>query len=205
VDNESQDGTLEVAQRYPCHTVHISDRTFSFGRALNLGVQVARGELVAILSGHCIPMNDQWLQCLSSPFEDPQVAGVYGRQEPLPDSDPFDKRDLWTTFGAERMTQRRDCFFHNANSMIRRSLWEDIPFNEGLNGLEDRDWSRRVIAMGYSVVYEPSATVHHHHGLHHGRDPDRADRVASVLEHMHPGSSTPILGFPGSRLQRSRI
>ena len=196
VNNDSQDGTLEMIGRYPCRIVNISDAEFSFGRALNLGIQEAQGELVAILSGHCIPLNDQWLQCLSAPFEDPQVAGVYGRQEPLPDSDPFDKRDLWTTFGTERRVQRKDCFFHNANSMVRRRVWEKVPFDEELNGLEDRDWSRKVIGMGYSLVYEPSATVYHHHGLHHGRDAARAERVAAALEPMQSGHVTPMWGSP---------
>jgi len=74
---------------------------------------------VAILSGHCIPANERWLLRFSANFSKPSIAGVYGRQEPLPDSTAFDKRDLWTTFGRDRRTQRHDHFFHNANSMIR--------------------------------------------------------------------------------------
>ena len=189
VDNDSRDGTLEVSRGYPCRVLHVPDEEFSYGGALNLGIKEAGGELVAMLSGHCIPVNDQWLQCLSAPFEERDVAGVYGRQEPLPDSGPFDKRDLWTVFGVERKVQRKDCFFHNANSMVRRKLWQEVPFDEELNGQEDRDWSSKVIAKGHSVVYEPSASVYHHHGIHHGRDAARAERVAAAMEELQRRST----------------
>src|SRR5690606_31355512 len=123
----------------------IADAEFNFSRALNRGIEASNGALVAILSGHCVPANEQWLARLAMNLRDPSVVAVYGRQEPLPDSSPFDKRDLWTTFGLDRKTQRRDYFFHNANSMIRRSVWERVRFNERIHGVEDRDWAKRVL------------------------------------------------------------
>jgi glycosyltransferase involved in cell wall biosynthesis len=182
VDNESTDGTLEIATRYPCRVLSISDRDFSYGRALNIGIRETGGDLVAIISGHCIPTSDRWLRRLCANFSRPSVAGVYGRQEPLPDSTAFDKRDLWTTFGLDRRTQRQDYFFHNANSMLRRAVWEAVPFDEDLPGVEDRDWARRVQELGWQIVYEPRASVFHHHGIHQGRDERRAARVARVIE-----------------------
>ena len=93
-----------------------------------------------------------------------------------------DKRDLWTTFGIERRTQKKDFFFHNANSMIRRSIWEELPFDEEISGVEDREWARQVISRGYQVVYEPAGSVHHFHGIHHGRNLERSTRVPKVIE-----------------------
>lgn len=182
VDNASTDDTRRIARRFGCRMLGISDRAFGYGRALNLGVARARGELVAILSGHCIPANDRWLSALSAHFDDPRVAGVYGRQLPLPDSHPFDKRDLWTTFGVERRVQRSDYFFHNANSMIRRADWERVRFDEHLSGVEDRDWARKVLARDQRIVYEPLAAVYHYHGIHQGLDPQRAERVVRVIQ-----------------------
>jgi glycosyltransferase involved in cell wall biosynthesis len=182
VDNMSTDKTLEIAKPYNCRIVEIGDGEFTFGRSLNRGIAAAQGSLVALLSGHCVPLTDQWLQSLSSAFSDPKVAATYGRQEPLPDSSPYDKRDLWTTFGIERRVQAKDFFFHNANSMIRKSLWDQTPFDEAISGVEDRDWAKKQIAMGYKIVYEPHASVHHHHGIHHNGDILRAERVARVIE-----------------------
>lgn len=182
VDNDSNDGTAAIARSFGVRLVHIPAATFSFGRALNAGIEAAAGRYIAILSGHCIPRDNYWLPNLLSNFQDPAVAGVYGRQEPMPDSSDLDKRDLWTTFGIERRVQQRDYFFHNANSMIRRSIWERHRFDEELNGLEDRYWAKQVLANGYVVVYDPEASVYHHHGIHQGRDEHRAQRVVRVIE-----------------------
>jgi len=182
VDNESTDGTQDVVRSYGCRLVNITAAEFSYGRAINVGIEASTGDELAILSGHCVPATERWLERLSLNFADERVAGVYGRQEPLPDSSPFDKRDLWTTFGLDRRVQTRDWFFHNANSLVRRSVWTEIPFNETIAGVEDREWARRVIARGYQLVYEPHASVFHFHGIHQGNDEARAARVARVIE-----------------------
>jgi rhamnosyltransferase len=107
----------------------------------------------------------------------------------LPDSNAFDKRDLWTTFGLERRIQRKDFFFHNANSMIQKRVWEEIPFDEEISGVEDRDWAKKVLGMGYAIIYEPSASVYHYHGIHQGRNVERAERVARVIDLISNGGA----------------
>lgn len=182
VDNASSDGSERVARRHGCRVVSVADRDYRHGYALNLGIAQARGSLLAILSGHCVPAHDHWLSALAAHFHRLSVAGVYGRQVPLPDSNVVDKRDLWTTFGVERRVQRTDYFFHNANSMIRREVWARFPFDHQIRGVEDRDWAKRVLAHGFELVYDPVATVHHYHGIHQGRDTARAERVVRVIE-----------------------
>lgn len=187
VDNESVDNTVNIVKRFDCRLLVISEKEFSHGRSINRGIATAKGDLVAILSGHCIPVHDQWLRRLALAFAGSNIAGAYGRQEPLPDTNDFDKRDLWTTFGLDRRVQTRDYFFHNANSMIRREVWEAVPFNEELSGVEDRDWARRVLELRYNIVYEPAASVYHFHGINHGRDEARAARVVQVIELIKNG------------------
>ena len=182
VDNDSTDGTLDIAKGYDCKLVTIGDEDFTFGRSLNWGIREATGDYIAIISGHCIPTNDRWLLALRAAFSNESIAGVYGRQLPLPDTTPNDKRDLWTTFGIERRVQKKDFFFHNANSMIRRDIWEEVPFDEDITGVEDREWARQVLGRGYEIAYEPTGAVHHYHGIHHGRNLERSARVARVIE-----------------------
>ena len=121
VDNKSTDATLKKAQRFNAKVLSISE--FRPGEALNDGIRASKGDVIVCLSAHCIPASTSWLSNLVSPLRDEQVAGVYGRQEPLPFSDPHDKRDLLTVLGLDRKTQARDPFFHNANSALRRSTW----------------------------------------------------------------------------------
>jgi len=182
VDNESTDRTSEIGKRYGCKMISISDADFNYSRALNIGIKAGSKPLVAMVSGHCIPTDDQWLARMAMHFKTSGVAAVYGRQEPLPDSAPSDKRDLWTTFGLDRKIQKRDYFFHNANSMIRRDIWDRLPFNENIHGVEDQDWAKKVIGERHQIVYEPHARVFHHHGIHHQDNEDRAARVVRVIE-----------------------
>lgn len=188
VDNDSMDDTVEIAQSFGVKILRLPDQKFSFGRALNIGFSEARGDGVVSLSAHCVALSNRWLDCLTMNFVRPSVAAVYGRQEPLPDSEDFDKRDLWTTFGIERRIQRKDFFFHNANSAIRRKIWERLPFDESLSGVEDRDWAKKILALGYEIVYEPLASVAHYHGIHQGRNIERCKRVVKVIELIHQRS-----------------
>lgn len=192
VDSGSTDRTVEVAKRYGCRLVPLEADHFSYGRALNLGIRASRRdhEYIAVLSAHCIPLNDQWAERLLINFTRDEIAACYGRQEPLPDSDIFDKRDLWTTFGLDRRLQVKDYFFHNANAMIQKRVWEQFPFDETLSGVEDRAWAKQVIEQGYKIIYEPEASVYHYHGIHQGRDPARCERVVKVIEWIHNGRRT---------------
>ena len=183
VDNESTDETVAVALRFGCRVLTIRDQEFTFGRALNRGIEASTCNRVISLSAHSVPVHDRWLEAYDVHEEEPFTAAMYGRQEPLPDTNDFDKRDLWTTFGAEARLQRgQDYFFHNANSLIRKDVWARIPFDEALRGVEDRDWAKKVLADGHRILYTPLASVHHYHGIHQGRNEARAKRVAQVIE-----------------------
>lgn len=183
VDNESMDATLKKAERFNVMVLTISE--FRPGEALNKGIRTASGDVIVCLSAHCIPTSRNWLSRLVAPLNDVRVAGVYGRQEPLPFSDPHDKRDLLTVFGLDPKRQVRDPFFHNANSAMRRSTWEKFPFDDHVKNLEDRVWGQAVINAGMTILYEPTASVYHWHGIHQGLDAKRAHGVVRVMEQIH--------------------
>ncbi len=80
VDSGSLDATVHIAEQNGARIVQIAPEEFSFGRSLNRGVAAARGEYVVIVSAHVHPVYPDWLECLVRPFEDPDVALVYGKQ-----------------------------------------------------------------------------------------------------------------------------
>ena len=181
VDNESSDHTVAVAQRFPLAKV-VSIKEYMPGQALNTGIQLSSGRYVVCLSAHCVPSDPGWLSALLRNFADDRVAGVYGRQLPVAFSTALDKRDLTIVFGLDRRVQIKDYFFHNANSMIRREVWDKFPFDEQVSNIEDRVWGKTMIQAGYQLVYEPDAAVYHHHGLHQSNDEKRAKGVVSIIE-----------------------
>jgi len=179
VDNGSSDRTLARAGEFPVKVVSIDD--FLPGKAINDGIRASTGQILVCLSGHCIPVNETWLENLVRDLADPDVAGVYGRQEPLSYTSDFDKRDLITVFGRDKKIQIKDSFFHNANSAFRRDVWERFPFDEQVTNIEDRVWGQQVISAGMKIVYEPEARVYHWHGIHQDLNPERARRVVRIL------------------------
>jgi len=180
VDNNSNDKTIEKASSHNIELVTIED--FYPGLAINKGIRACKGEVVVCLSGHCIPVNEYWLSNLVKELEDPQVAGVYGRQQPMSFSSSFDKRDLMLVFGLDRKVQEKDSFFHNANSAFRRDVWEKYPFDEQVSNIEDRVWGKKVIQEGYKIIYTPDASVYHYHGINQEMNSERADSVVRILE-----------------------
>ena len=197
VDNRSTDGTLDIVSGYPVVLETIDE--FRPGLALNIGVRASSGDVLVFISGHCVPVDTRWLSNLIAPLEDPSVAGVYGRQEPLSYTSDLDKRDLLTVFGLDPKVQRRDPFFHNANSAMRREMWERFPFDEQVTNVEDRIWGRQVIEAGLTIRYEPEASVYHWHGINHSANPRRARDVVRVIE-QHVAPATPLLSLDRLRV-----
>ncbi|MBI5065428.1 glycosyltransferase [Candidatus Woesearchaeota archaeon] len=188
VDNESNDRTAEIAKEFGCQIVNLPSNDFNYSKALNIGIENSKGDFVICLSAHCIPSGPLWLTNLIKNFQRPDVAAVYGKQEPLPESNMFDKRDLWMLFGDEKRIQHKAHFFDNANSAIRRTVWEQFRFNENINGKEDWDFARKILEKGHKIVYEPNASVHHYHGINQARDEKRCERVVKIIELLNEGN-----------------
>ena len=183
VDNKSTDNTLKIVKDFNVKIVNFDEEFFP-GKALNKGIRNSNGEYIVCLSGHCIPKENNWLSKLVSNLKDKKVAGVYGRQEPLPYSSDSNKRDLWTVFGLDKKIQKKDTFFHNANSILRRKVWNKFPFDEDITNIEDRIWGKEVINSGFKIIYEPAASVYHFHGIHQDSNPIRLKNVVKIVESL---------------------
>ncbi len=186
VDNESSDKTIEKAKQFNIRKI-LTCKDYLPGKALNIGIKEAKGEYIVCLSGHCLPVDNKWLKNLLKNFDDPAVAGVYGRQEAMSFTSNADKRDLALIFGLDRKVQTRDSFFHNANSMIRKDVWQKVPFDETVTNIEDRVWAQKVLQMGYKIIYEPEARVYHYHGIHQNGNVERCANVVKIMESLHTG------------------
>jgi rhamnosyltransferase len=182
VDNNSTDKTVDIAKQFNVKVVTISE--FRPGKAINDGIRASKGQIIVCLSGHCIPVNEYWLENLINNLNDERVAGVYGRQQPMSFSSDIDKRDLFNLFGFDKRIQIKDSFFHNANSAFRREIWEQFPFDENLTNIEDRVWGSKVIKAGLTLVYEPDSSVYHWHGVHQDANPIRAKKIVRIFEEI---------------------
>lgn len=164
VDSGSVDRTREIASANGARIVRLRSEDFTFGHSLNAGIREARGALIAIISAHAIPACDTWLERLIEPLRRDDVAMVYGGQrghELSKFSETMDFERIFPTRAADIQTD--EAFANNANSAVRRDLWEAHPFDEGLPGLEDIEWAKHWSEQEKKVVYEPEAGIVHVH------------------------------------------
>lgn len=184
VDNNSKDKTISIVKKnFPkVKIINYKSKIFLPGKALNLGIKKSKGSLVAMISGHCIPKNENWLNNLVQNFKNSDVIACYGRQEPSDISEPNDVRDLTYLFGLDKKIQVKDPFFHNANSMIRKSTWKKNQFDETIKHIEDRLWASLVLKNGKKIIYEPNSSVIHFHGVGHHGNLKRVSTISKILK-----------------------
>jgi glycosyltransferase involved in cell wall biosynthesis len=186
VDSGSTDATLAIAARYPIKLVEIAPSEFSFGRALNLGCAAASGDVLVFASAHVYPVYQDWLETLAAPFEAPDVALVYGKQRGDERTKYAEHRVFARWFPDKANPDQRDPFCNNANCAVRRSVWESLPYEETLTGLEDLDWAKRALAAGWRLCYTPEAEIVHVHEESWNKIYNRYRREAIAFKRIFP-------------------
>ncbi|MHB8856597.1 MAG: glycosyltransferase family 2 protein [Bellilinea sp.] len=163
VDSGSQDDTVAIASRFPVDIVHIQPQDFTFGRSLNLGIAAAKAEWVVMASAHVYPVYPDWLEKLLEPFADPQIGLSYGKQRGGKTSKYSEHQVFRSWFPDQSVPHQAHPFCNNANAAIRRSLWQQHPYDEQLTGLEDLAWARWLLTQGQFLAYTAEAEIIHVH------------------------------------------
>lgn len=183
VDSGSSDGTLDIIRKYPCTLYEIPKEEFGHGRTRNYGASKGTGEFIVFITQDAMPASDTWLQnFLDAMHMDDKIAGGFGIHYPYPDCNLIDKimlRNHFRNFGEQRSIFQIDdweryktdegyrsylSFFSDNNSCLRRSVWEQIPY-EDVEFAEDQIWAKKVLEQGYKKVYVPDAPVYHSHNF----------------------------------------
>ncbi len=192
VDSGSTDATLSIASAFPTKVVHIAPEDFSFGRACNVGMEACAAEVGIFISAHCYPVYDTWIDEMVAPFESPDIALSYGRQTGPPNVRFSEQRLFETWFPDSSVTRQRHPFCNNANSAVRRSVWEEIRYDEYLTGLEDLDWGKRAIEAGHVLAYVAEAPVVHVHEEHFSQVVNRYRREAIAHKQIYDDQRMPL-------------
>jgi len=182
IDSSSKDGTREVLARFGVQFEVIEKRAYDHGLTRNRGVLACDTELVALLSQDALPADENWLENLLAPFDDPFVAGTWARQLPQSCCHPFQRINLvahmaaamrrvvlqpitiaeWAALAPAERVER--LLFDNVSSAVRRSVIERVAFRQSMFG-EDVEWARRVLLSGYRLVFAREAAVEHSHDV----------------------------------------
>jgi glycosyltransferase involved in cell wall biosynthesis len=178
VDSGSTDATVAIASAFDVRIVPIAPERFSFGRALNVGLAATQSDVAVFASAHVYPLYDTWIEHLVAAFDEPEVALTYGRQQGAPHGRFSEQRLLSQWFPEHSTPRQAHPFCNNANAAIRRSVWEQQPYDEYLTGLEDLDWAKHAMQEGHAIAYVAEAPVVHVHDETFGQVVNRYRREA---------------------------
>ncbi|MFT6356363.1 MAG: glycosyltransferase involved in cell wall biosynthesis [Saprospiraceae bacterium] len=163
VDSGSRDETLTVARQFPTKIVQIKPEDFSFGYAINVGCAAATGDLLLFASAHVYPVHTDWLELMAQPFENKEIALVYGKQKGDHRNKYSEHQVFAKWFPEQSNANQKHPFCNNANCAIRRELWAQYPYDETLTGLEDLAWAKNILVQNYRIAYQAEATIIHVH------------------------------------------
>ncbi len=193
VDSGSNDNTLTTAEYYKCKIFHIKRKDFSFGRSLNLGCNNAKGKFLVIVSGHCIPFDDYWLQNLLTPLDKQNISYSYGKQIGGRETFWSENQIFKKYYGDKSQIPQIGFFCNNANSAILKTIWDEYKFNENVTGLEDLELAKRITNKGLQIGYVANACVYHLHNESWSQVENRFRREALAMKYIFPAISTSLI------------
>ncbi|HIJ66093.1 MAG TPA: glycosyltransferase family 2 protein, partial [Candidatus Hydrogenedentes bacterium] len=167
VDSGSADGTRALLAEKGAAVVTIPSEDFNFGAARDVAFEHARGAIVVSLSQDAVPAHDRWLDNLVAPLEDAAVAASCGRSIPDPGREtpqfPWERNGyFYFTREMGKFSERYGKGLSNANSAIRRAVWERLRFGNQAIG-EDFSFQTKLAAANLRVAFPDDAPVLHHH------------------------------------------
>lgn len=180
IDSYSHDETLKTAETFGCTTLQIQPADFNHGTTRNQAIRHTTTPFVGVMTQDAIPADRMLFERLLDSATTHHACGVYARQLPRDDASVLSARDVtgWISGSDKRRVIRfdspealwqacpieryRSCVFDNVTSLLRRSIWERIPFPPTPFG-EDIEWAFRVLCEQGTIVYEPTACVIHSH------------------------------------------
>ena len=187
VDNGSTDGSVSVVRSmFPEVRVIPLDRNYGFAAANNIGLNMARGDYIALLNNDA-QATPNWLEELVRAIEaHPEVGFCASRILLLEYPNLVDAcGDFYTRDGfAGKRGHLNHSFMYEhyeyvfgacgAAVLYRKKMLEEIGFfdEDFFLAHEDTDLSFRAQLAGYKCLYVPTAVVYHHLSATIGRDSD---------------------------------
>jgi len=165
VDSASTDPTVEVLRAYgekigaEAFTLVASPVNLTFGEARNIGIEQARGRIIAFVSADAYP-DAHWLEEMTTSLQEAEI--VYGRQLHA----PGEMNAATASRGLRYHHFNRDdrdptAYASNVNAGFRRDVFTQQRFDPTVGASEDVLFTRKARARGLKVAYNPRMIVHH--------------------------------------------
>jgi glycosyltransferase involved in cell wall biosynthesis len=162
VDDQSTDGTAEIAEAHPRAVVIRAREHVGLPRGRNIGIAGSRAGIIAFTDADCVPDRD-WLERGLARM--PKGTDILAGGITIPAADDATIAalvDSATYLDQERYTKRG--FGAGANLWVRRDVFERVGgFNELLEayGGDEEELCQRAIRNDATFVYAPEVHVLH--------------------------------------------
>lgn len=182
IDNNSNDKSLEIAKYFKQDPLLndkknknytdikiINIKNYTPGKSLNIGVKKAKYENILIISSHCVLKKINITKHIN---DLKKFICIFGNQNPIFEGKKITKRYIWSHFKKEKVVNMYSklegrYFMHNALSIFKKSILEKNPFDENLQGKEDRYWINKIMKnKNKKFIYDPELEADHHYTLH---------------------------------------
>lgn len=175
IDNASQDSDYKWLDEYKDIIFKRLDKNYGFSPAVNVGIQMAKGEYVLLLNNDTVVEEDFVRQMVKAIEKDERIFGVSSKMIAYQDHRIMDDAgDEYTILGwaykigdgrpVEDFTRPRKVFSACAGAALyRKKVFNEMGlFDETFFAyMEDVDVSYRARIYGYYNVYCPEAKVYH--------------------------------------------
>jgi glycosyltransferase involved in cell wall biosynthesis len=163
VDDGSQDATAQMARDAGASVIALPV-SGGAAAARNVGAAAASGDILLFTDADCAPVSG-WAEALLAAFDDPATAGAKGtycsRQPSL--TARFVQLEYEARYDRTAHFETID-FIDTYSAAYRRDVFEALGgFDPSIIMVEDQEFSFRVAALGYRMVFVPEATVYHYH------------------------------------------
>lgn len=162
-DDGSDDGTLEIARRYPFEVLALERGGLS--RARNAGIAAASGEIVAFLDAdaYCHP---EWPYHLALSLEDANVVATGGPNLPVGDASPTELAVAESPGSPVEVLVSDDRAEHvpGCNMAFSKAALAEVggfdPLYRAAGDDVDACW--KILDRGWEIGFSPAAQVRHH-------------------------------------------
>ena len=176
IDSQSDDKTESICRRMnKVVFIPVIQSEFDHGGTRDWAFRQSRGDFVLFLTQDAIPADEHYVEQLLSPFQDPEIAMVSGRQIAKKQASPIEKFVREYNYPPESNVRAhkdipvlgiKTFFASNVCSAYRRSAYLAVGgFNSPIITNEDMLIAARLINSGYKIAYCAEAKVIHSHQL----------------------------------------
>lgn len=147
IDNNSTDLSIKYCNEYNARVVNIEK--FSYGTSANLAAEVSRNDIIVIFSAHSYPVSWDFFKLIKEKFQNNnQLAGVRCIHS---DSD---YKGFINGLTALEDPNKAGLMF--CGSAFNKKVWEAQKFKNDITTFEDKEWTKKVLKLGYEIDFVPS-------------------------------------------------